>query len=577
MRTALAKWIVGFLLGAGLAALVGGMLLSRNTEATGEFSSRLDLTPLDRSAVFDRGRLKSFDSFAQEIVSRIAGRGGVQEPGEAGRLPADAAYLDMMIRASAYDDADVIHIKKKPMRFQLASALKTAGVGDPARLDGFVERGQISESLLRTDVAAAVMDQWSRDLVRTAKFVDQIEGAIGLRSPEALSSILRIVPAPGGAEDTPWLSINELWPPDTGAPRTPGHELAASIEPEVADGLRASWARFVRAWRDRDADGANAAIAEFCGLLPLVAPDAYPDRGRLLFESLYFKAAYLVWGWVIYLLAVAVLLMSVAFRWDGARWLGLGVFSAAFLVQTASVALRWYVSGRWPNSNMFEAVTTSVWFGAVIAIGLEIVARRTPLRGLFAVCAGVASMAAMMSAQLIPRLDPSINNMMPILDDLWLYIHTNTIIASYALIAMAGVTSAIYLGRRFVLGGSEYARVGGTAMLLDAGDGARGRPFGEILDGATLILMELSFVMLWAGIIMGAIWADHSWGRPWGWDPKEVFALNTFLVFLILIHVRLHARDKGLWTAVLALIGCAVMLFNWIVINFVIAGLHSYA
>ena len=100
---------------------------------------------------------------------------------------------------------------------------------------------------------------------------------------------------------------------------------------------------------------------------------------------------------------------------------------------------------------------------------------------------------------------------------------------------------------------------------------------GEVLDGATMVLIEMSFVMLWAGIVMGAIWADHSWGRPWAWDPKEVFALNTFLVYLVLIHTRITAKDKGLWTAILSVIGAGVMVFNWLVINFVIAGLHSYA
>ena len=105
----------------------------------------------------------------------------------------------------------------------------------------------------------------------------------------------------------------------------------------------------------------------------------------------------------------------------------------------------------------------------------------------------------------------------------------------------------------------------------------RSRSLGEVMDGATMILVELSFILLWAGIVMGAIWADHSWGRPWGWDPKEVFALNTFLVFAVLVHVRWSVRDKGLWTALLAVVGCAVMLFNWVVINFTIAGLHSYA
>ena len=103
------------------------------------------------------------------------------------------------------------------------------------------------------------------------------------------------------------------------------------------------------------------------------------------------------------------------------------------------------------------------------------------------------------------------------------------------------------------------------------------RVWPSVLDGATMLLLELSFITLWTGIIMGAVWADHSWGRPWGWDPKEVFALNTWIIFLILVHVRLKVKDKALWTAVLAVIGTAVMMFNWVVVNFFITGLHSYA
>ncbi|MEM7227918.1 MAG: cytochrome c biogenesis protein CcsA, partial [Planctomycetota bacterium] len=170
------------------------------------------------------------------------------------------------------------------------------------------------------------------------------------------------------------------------------------------------------------------------------------------------------------------------------------------------------------------------------------------------------------------------------------YIHTNVIIFSYCLIFMASVTAVIYVVYRGVKaargskdGHGEYARVGGAGSLIVTGpDGSNTlkserTTFGQVLDGTTMILMELSFVLLWAGIVMGAIWADHSWGRPWGWDPKEVFALNTFIIFAILIHTRMKVRDKGMWTAGLAIVGCVVMLFNWIVINFTISGLHSYA
>jgi ABC-type transport system involved in cytochrome c biogenesis permease subunit len=171
----------------------------------------------------------------------------------------------------------------------------------------------------------------------------------------------------------------------------------------------------------------------------------------------------------------------------------------------------------------------------------------------------------------------------------WLYIHTNVIIFSYCLIFMAAISAGLYLGFRLWRWlqdgppGNDYARVGGAgSLIMTAPDGtsylARAKTnVMQVLDGTTMILLELSFVLLWAGIVMGAVWADHSWGRPWGWDPKEVFALNTFIIFALLIHTRLKVKDKGLWTAILAIIGCAVMLFNWVVINFTIAGLHSYA
>jgi ABC-type transport system involved in cytochrome c biogenesis permease subunit len=174
---------------------------------------------------------------------------------------------------------------------------------------------------------------------------------------------------------------------------------------------------------------------------------------------------------------------------------------------------------------------------------------------------------------------------MPVLHDVWLYIHVNFVIFSYCLIFVAAVSAALYLIRRMLQkfkgqdGKGDYARAGGIASVVEVRPAHKQNAtnFGSVLDGATMILVELSFIILWTGIVMGAIWADHSWGRPWGWDPKEVFALNTFLIFVVLIHTRMKVKDKGFWTAWLALIGCAVMLFNWIIINFTISGLHSYA
>jgi len=375
-------------------------------------------------------------------------------------------------------------------------------------------------------------------------------------------------------------------------------------------------------------------------------------------ESWYFRYGSMTWVWLIYLASAAFLLMAIIYRWDGPRRIGTVLFALAFAFHTISVGIRWYISGRWPNANMFEAVTTAAWFGGVGALGLEYWTRRTSFRGLFALGSAIMSMFALMAAHFLPAsLDSSISNKMAALNDVWLYIHTNMIIWSYAVIGLGCIPALLLLRHRwcelwdgevlpkwrlivlplalaignytgykllmhaiaraeFGLGDRDLmaltAAFAASVLLVSfellaiwdrqaagwrvhrsASGGAsaimmRSRPDGgflrhvqpsasEVFDGATMVLVELAFVMLWTGTVMGAIWADHSWGRPWGWDPKEVFALNTFIIFLILIHVRLKVKDKGFWTAVLAVVGFEVMMFNWIVVNFVISGLHSYA
>ena len=399
-----------------------------------------------------------------------------------------------------------------------------------------------------------------------------------------LQDNLAIVPPPSGGFNDAWVTLHAVSMDFAGATRQ------LSLDAELHQQLASKWNAFLTAWQRGDAAGVNASSVELARLLPTVNPEVYPARERLAWESWYFRAKNMTWVWIIYLFSVIPLLMAVVFRWPAARWIGLGLFIGAFGLHTFAVLLRWYVADRWPNSNMFEAITTAAWFGGCFAVVMEPLVRRTPMRTLFALGSAVASMVALMATKFFPlQLSPNISNMMPVLHDIWLYIHTNIIIFSYCLIFLAAVTAGLYLIRRgwfFVRGRSgvdEFARVGGAGSLLMTRPdgtsylGSAKTSFGQVLDGSTMILMELSFILLWAGLVMGAIWADHSWGRPWGWDPKEVFALNTFLIFALLIHVRLKVKDKGLWTAILAVIGCAVMLFNWIIINFAIAGLHSYA
>lgn len=585
-------------------------------ETAPSFAEQVDLRPLGSIAVHSEGRLKSFGSFANTMMNVVSGPRSV-----AGQSSA-FTYLDMLFRPDAYADADVIFVKNREVRVRIADAwrsvareaqligrapsgIKVEEIND--RMAGFEKSGLISEQFLlepgsrqwRRELAS-LMRELEGDLIRSAKQVDQIQAALSVRNPSNLLAMLRVLPPGGGVTDAPWRTIGEIQllpgPDGFDASRAvrmgaaAGDQPLSGIDVELQGRLAAAWRALVNAWGRGDVTQANAAIVQLAELLPQADVSVYPETSRLWWESWYFRNGNMTRVWLVYMAAVVLLLLGIVYRWPTAMRMGMGVFLVAFILQTAAVGLRWWISGRWPNSNMFEAVTTAAWMGACAALVLEILARRTPMRSLFALGASVASMVALMAAALLPvQLNPNISNMMPVLNDVWLYIHTNVIIFSYALIFMAAVSAVAYLAYRSVGGAATYARVGGAGEMLALASGgqaqlehgaARGGSVsrvGEVLDGVTMVLMEVAFVLLWAGIAMGAIWADHSWGRPWGWDPKEVFALNTFVIFAILVHVRLFAKDKGMWTAVLAVIGAAVMLFNWIVINFVITGLHSYA
>lgn len=632
------------------------------------FSQQIDVEQLGRLAVHADGRVKSFGSFARSMMQFVSGSRVVY--GESPML----MYLDLMLRPEVYEDADVIYVRNKPMRQQIAMALLQSveqrvhgmwpGEGAPAeqledtdimqeqqRVERFLETGLTSPKVLRKPRVITTINRLRQDLLRTAKFAEELDTAMVVMDPGVLRGSLRLVAPPGGGFDDQWLTLDDL------AASLHGHgPPLAHINRELKLDLVQHWGALQDGWRRRDAQAVNAAAEQLAILLPQVNLELYPGEGSrtgwpwsytqldwkwgttlalagllmalalgagislrpqlaavglvcglgwlafitgtlmlgrsnpLALESWYFATRNMTWVWLFYAVSLVPLLLSIVFRWTAAQWIGVGMFVLAFALHTSAILIRWYVADRWPNSNMFEAVTTSAWFGAAAAILLEIWAWRTPMRSVFALGAAVAGMVALMCAYFMPvGLDPNIRNMMPVLHDVWLYIHVNVTILSYAFIFVAAVSALLYLLWRLGMsfqnkdGTHEFARMGGAgSLIMTTPDGqtyiekARSS-LGQVLDGTTMVLVELSFILLWTGTVMGAIWADHSWGRPWGWDPKEVFALNTFLVFAVLIHVRLKAKDKGLWTAVIALIGAAVMLFNWIAINFVVVGLHSYA
>jgi cytochrome c-type biogenesis protein CcsB len=253
----------------------------------------------------------------------------------------------------------------------------------------------------------------------------------------------------------------------------------------------------------------------------------------------------------------------------------------------------------------------------------------SPIRNLFGSAAGFVGWLSLIAIFTVPyvfgtNIGQEVGRSNGVLYSYWLYIHVTMVTASYALIGMAFLLSVWWLVKYYANFGT-LSRVPGRQLEGDArgfevvypGGGSGGaaavsfptllaqmaffpvakpapvavaRTKAEVatatasstqflaaLDACNLVVLQMAFWVLGTGIILGAVWADMSWGRPWGWDPKETFALVTWIVYLITVHVRVATEHKAWWTAVMATFGFFVMLFNWVGVNYFFHGLHSYA
>ena len=293
------------------------------------FAQEVDLTPLGRMAVWEQGRLKSYDSFASAAMQYVSG------PHDINGDPPGFSYLDLMLRADLYENAAVIYVKKKPVRGEIAKALGDLMTEEQVR--AFRKSGMISQELLLQPAVQDLLDRKRRDLIRTAKSVQQIESAMFVKQPDWLRRSLTIVPPVGeGADQRPWTTL------ETAGPQ--------------AGELGAAWSAFTEAWRNRDANGVNESAADLAALLPLVNPEIYPPQDRLAWESWYFQASNMTWVWLVYLLSIVLLVMAGVYRWSTARWIGLGVFVLAFGLHTFALGLRWYASAS-PRRARFTGST----------------------------------------------------------------------------------------------------------------------------------------------------------------------------------------------------------------------------
>lgn len=232
------------------------------------------------------------------------------------------------------------------------------------------------------------------------------------------------------------------------------------------------------------------------------------------------------------------------------------IITLLFITHTIGLIMRWYVSGHAPWSDAYESVIYVAWATQFFGIALG---RKSDLT--IGATAFVTSMI-LWSAHL-NWLDPAIANLQPVLNSYWLMIHVAVIVGSYGPLILGAILGALTL-ILMVLTTSKNKK----KMALNIKE----------LVVVNEMSLTIGLVMLTIGNFLGGQWANESWGRYWGLDPKETWALISIMVYAFVIHMRLVPGLRGRWTFSFAsLIAVATIMMTYFGVNFYLSGLHSYA
>ena len=228
---------------------------------------------------------------------------------------------------------------------------------------------------------------------------------------------------------------------------------------------------------------------------------------------------------------------------------------ATFVYHMYGMGLRWYIGGYAPWSNSYETMVYVAW--ATVLAGI-LFGRRSSLT--FALATLFGGIILFVSS--LNWMDPEINPLVPVLKSPWLMIHVAVIVAAYG-----------FFGISFLIGLTNL-------VLMNFG---KGKP-AKVIKARVWELSLVNEMSLWIGLtlmtigtFLGAVWANESWGRYWGWDPKETWALITVVIYAIVLHMRMIKACNNAWALNMgSVIAFASVMMTFFGVNYLLSGMHSY-
>jgi len=491
-----------------------------------------ELDPLRAIAIQDGGRVKPLDTFARETARRVSGAtpftGGESVKG----MEPVEWILSMLSDPQRWRDERIVRVSHAGLR---------AAAGLPPKADqrysfaeltthaGFLAAADKVHEKLRQD-REAKLDPVEREI---STLYDTLGVMNGIFSGEAL----RIVPHPTD-RNAAWFSLADL----------------DRVDQAPIQRIKTLTAALITANQGGDKASVQAAASALGRRLAELAPGLYPEAKDLGVEIQYNRVKPFRFAWIAYLLGFLLLLASfpLAAKWIGRA--GIALVLTGFAFHAYGMGLRVYISGHPPVTNMYESVVWVAWGAMLFALVFEAVYKAR----YFAVAAAGLATLCLILADNVPILDGSIEPLVPVLrDNMWLTVHVLTITLGYAAFLLGMGLGHVNLGLYFLAPGK-------TALF-------------KTLSLFLYRALQVGTLLLATGTMLGGVWASYSWGRFWGWDPKETWAFIALLGYLAVLHARMVGWIREFGMAVGSILGFLLVLMAWYGVNFVLGtGLHSY-
>lgn len=499
------------------------------------FAGELDYKTLSLIPIQEGGRVKPMDTFARESVRFVTGR---EEYDGKNSL---ATVLDWAAHPQAWDNKNFIVVENLDFRSLIGIPQDQKWVSPQLLInhEGFIAYAKSSYAKQQKKIT---LDPKEKEALAVFGRLQRYED---VKSGE----ILALIPVVN-ATTQKWGTVADL--------NRAYHTSKASM-PDAALGVLESFAGVLSAYDQGDDAKFQTESQNLSQILTQIGGLDYPAPGKMRLEVQFNSLKPFRWAWIIYLAAALLTALSLIFKSPKAyNWLyvpGFALFVSGVGMSIYGFALRCLIAGRPPVSNMYESLIWVTFMMTVFALIFELIFKVR----LFMLAGSILAWVGFVLADNIPTvLSPSIEPIEPVLrSSFWLTIHVLTITSGYAAFLLS-------LGIGHVCLWFLWFRPGRKDTL-------------QKLTRILYRVVQVGVVLLAAGTILGGVWANYSWGRFWGWDPKETWALIALLGYVAILHGRLAGwlRELGFTIGVVA--AFLGVLMAWYGVNFILGvGLHSY-